>query len=728
MQVQQVNVVKRDKSTQNFNSQKIIVAIRAAAEETGLKIDFIKIAHAVISTLLPFDSDATLTVEQIQDEVERQLMAFGHHDVAKAYILHRAKHAELREARLDPDTKWVSEYIFTAKYARYIPEELRRETWDEAVNRVRDMHLRKYPTLVKEINLAFEMVRNKIVLPSMRALQFGGKAVEENHLRQYNCSGSAVDRPRFFAEAFYLLLCGCGVGYSVSKEYINRLPSIKTPNTNSVTHHEVQDTIEGWAEALDTLITSYFNGGAYIEFNYSKIRPEGTLLKTSGGRAPGHIWLKKSFELIRIRLDNAVGRQLRPIEAHDIVCIAADAVLSGGIRRSSLLCMFDIDDEEMIAAKTGNWNTIAPWRRNANNSAAAIRGKITRAQFAHAFKNLKEFGEPGFIFSIANSIVYNPCSEAAFFPFTNDGRSGFQFCNLTTINGKLVNTKEDFRDAVWAATFIGTLQAGYTDYKFLTKESREITERDALLGVSICGVYENPDLLLNANVLEEMSTYARHLNTAFAFQLGINQAARICLMKPEGTSSLLLGCIASGAHQHPARRFIRHVTCNRAEVPFQYFKDINPHAVKKVPWKETDYVIAFPVKVSDKAILIGDVPALQHLEDARTITQSWIIPSCKDGLNHNVSLTVSVKPSEWEAIENYLWENKDFFGAVSFIPEDGGQYELLPRYPIRTSADEAEWNYLISNWKEVDWQQMVELEDGTCLTGENACQGGACER
>jgi ribonucleoside-diphosphate reductase alpha chain len=409
--------------------------------------------------------------------------------------------------------KALQDYTFTSKYARYLPESKRRETWNEAIDRVRDMHIRRYPEIKEEITWAFEQSRQKRVLGSQRALQFGGSAIEKKHSRIFNCIASYCDRQRFFQEALWLLLSGCGVGFSVQKHHIAKLPAfskkwvgrLDMPDSRT---HVIVDSIEGWADSVGVLLSSFFGGGDFPEyegfevlFDYSQIRPEGAALGSSSGKAPGpkplQRALDKAKDLIMSRIASGHER-LKTIDAYDIVMHLSDAVLSGGVRRSATICLFSPDDEEMATAKIGNWFIDNPQRGRSNNSALLLRDKTTKEEFEKLMGYVREFGEPGFVWSDSTELVVNPCVEIGLYPVdVETGESGWEACNLCEINGKKCKTPEDFEIACRAAAIIGTCQAGYSDLQYLGPVSKRIIEKEALLGVSITGMMDNPDILLS---------------------------------------------------------------------------------------------------------------------------------------------------------------------------------------------------------------------------------------
>ena len=754
-----LRVLKRGGNhTQIFSLPKVESAIRRAFQEVGKEIEsesLVQLARLVKAKIILRYQDGEVPVETIQDFVETALMEMGCTDVAKAYILYRSKHAQLREQRLVPDPFAVANYIHPGKYSRYLPEEKRREVYEETVARVEGMHLRRFPEVSKEITEAFDMVRAKKVLPSMRSMQFAGDAIEAVNSRMFNCCFMHIDKMRAFGDSLYLLLCGCGVGYSIQYDHVDKLPPLGYVNARSVRHYTVADSIEGWANALVQLLNSYVRG-YYVEFNYSKIRAEGELLKTSGGKAPGHMGLKTSLEAIRSLLDQAQGRQLRPIECYDIMCLAADAVLSGGIRRSATIALFSLEDGEMMAAKTGNWHSTHPWRQNSNNSAVLKRSDVSKKQFKRVFKYIKEFGEPGFVFTDNYDYGFNPCveinlnpvltiddammqiierkrAEGTFIPKVKlgDTLTGVAFCNLTEINAAAFKTPEDMYEAARAAARIGTLQAAYTSFPYLGWVSEVIAEREALLGVSMTGMMDSPDLALSPEHQQIAALAAVEANKEFAAKIGIQHAARVTCVKPSGTASLELGCVGSGHHPHHARRYIRRVTANDLEPVFQHFRETNPHMCVKKP--NGDWVIEFPVAAPEGAILLEDMGAVEFLEKVRSTQENWVRPGTSDptrspGAHHNVSNTVVVAPEEWDEVAEYVWKFKKDFSGISFLPASGDKdYAFAPREAITTEADEDRWNQLLRHYTPVNYKNMVEEDDGTDLTGELACAGGKCE-
>lgn len=606
--------------------------------------------------------------------------------------------------------KALQDYTFVSKYARYSPEKQRRETWGEAVDRVRDMHLRRYPQAEKEIRWAFQQVRQKRVLGSQRALQFGGTAIERKHARIYNCIASYCDRLRFFQEAFWLLLCGCGVGFSVQKHHVAKLPGFLPEWLDGSERPQkvyvIPDTIEGWSDALGVLLSSYFGGGDFPEyagcevvFDFSLIRPEGALLSSSSGKAPGPkplmIALDKIQTLIKRCLSDGQDR-LRPIDAYDIVMHASDAVLSGGVRRSATICLFSPDDMDMAMAKTGNWYVDNPQRGRSNNSALLVRGKTTKEEFERLMTFVREFGEPGFVWADSTELVVNPCVEIGLFPVDRlTGLTGWQACNLCEINGKKCRTEKDFRIACKAAAIIGTCQAGYTNLDYLGEVSKRIIEREALLGISITGMMDNPHILLDPKIQRKMARYILKVNEVMAQLLGINPAARATCVKPAGTTSCILGT-ASGIHPHHAKRYIRRTQANHLEKPLRHFNSVNPNAVEKSVWSAngTDEVISFCIEVPKGAKTKNDIDAIALLEYVKLTQQNWVMAGTRKDrcvepwLTHNVSNTITVRGDEWDAVTEFIYENRQYFAGVSLLPITGDKdYPQAPFTAIYTPRE-----------------------------------------
>ena len=588
--------------------------------------------------------------------------------------------------------KALQDYTYYAKYARWNKETKKRETWNEAWDRVIDMHISKFPVIESELRWASELGKKKIVLGSQRILQFGGDGVLKHNARAYNCSALHIDRTEAFQQIMYLLLCGTGVGFSVQKHHIDKLPDVKKP-TGKLTEYIIDDSIEGWSDSIGVLISSYMGGphteydGKKIDFNYSKIRKKGSKLSTSSGKAPGPEPLMKAHIKIREILNKT--NRLKTIEVYDIIMHIADSVLSGGVRRSATSCIFSPDDEDMIGAKTGNWFYENPQRARSNNSAILLRDSTDKSTFESFVKYIKQYGEPGFVFADDLEQVFNPCFEISLYPITTYGKSGVQFCNLCEINGKKIKTKEDWKEAVRAAVILGTVQAAYTDFPYLGKATEDITREEALLGVSMTGIMDSPDILLDPNLQKEMAKYAIEVNKEIAQKIGINPAARVTTVKPAGTTSCILGT-SSGIHPHHAKRYIRRVQANKMEDVAQHFVKYNPMAVEYSVWSanDTDWVISFCIEVPDGSKTKNQMPALQLLENIKNTQQNWIkygtnLERCrKNYLIHNVSNTITVKDNEWEDVIDYIYKNRKYFAAVSMLADTGDKD--YPQAPFTT--------------------------------------------
>ena len=610
----------------------------------------------------------------------------------------------------------LSEITVYMKYAKYQPELKRRETWYELVTRNMEMHIKSYPHLEQEIRDNYQFVYNKQVLPSMRSMQFAGKPIEISPNRIYNCAYLPIDHLDAFAESMFLLLGGTGVGYSVQKHHVEKLPEIRKPKSNRSRRFLIGDSIEGWADSIKVLFKSYFGEQLSTpEFDFSDIRPKGAQLVTSGGKAPGPQPLKDCIHKLKGMLDaKEDGEKLTPIEVHDMVCHIADAVLAGGIRRAALISLFSADDNEMISCKSGSWWEKNPQRGRANNSAALVRHKITKEFFMDLWKRVEASGagEPGIYFTNDKDWGTNPCCEIALRPN--------QFCNLCEVNVSDIESQEDLNARVKAAAFIGTLQAGYTDFHYLRDIWRRTTEKDALIGVSMTGI--GSGVVLGYN-MKEAAKAVKEENTRVAELIGINKSARMTTVKPAGTTSLTLGT-SSGIHAWHNDYYIRRVRVGKNEAIYNYLVTNHPELVEDEFFRPHDTaVISVPQKAPEGAILRTESP-FQLLERVKKITQEWVRPGHRTGSNsHNVSATISLKAEDWELAGDWMWENRDFYNGLSVLPYDGGSYIQAPF----EDCTEEEFERLFSKLHSIDLSKVIELQDNTDLSGELACAGGACE-
>lgn len=764
----------------------------------------------------------------------------------------------------------ISDYIFYSKYSRVKPDG-KKETWNEAVSRVMEMHYQFFDGKIKEENKdAFNKVfqeawvayNNQEILGSQRSLQYGGPQLLKNNFRSFNCSGSYCNRIEFFKELMELLLSGCGAGFSVQKVHTEQLPIVKGLESNlSKTHYTIEDSIEGWANSTGDLIESYYKGYPDIEFDYSQIRPEGAFV-SGGFKAPGPEPLKICHNKLRKILSKAKGRKLRPFELHLISCIIADAVISGGIRRSAMISIFDIDDEEMLQCKTGDWFLTYPELCRCNNSAA-IYEDTPKEKYDKIFEYIQQYGEPGIVFPADSEVVTNPCcfsgdtliavvgnrkpvtikelsdsgkiflvycktkdsvkianakafptgrkelieivlsnessfrctrdhllkmkggeyvsaeqslnkvlsvfyntqpivgkpkkdyssyckdvfvvevkelniveevydieveanehnfaiitkgqddymfSEGVFvhncetnlFPtYTNpDGSKeyGWSFCNLCEINGKKVKTEEDFYKACRTAAILGTFQAAYTEnLPLLSEATRKIMKRDALLGVGITGMADNPHILFNERIQMNGARIVKETNKEVAKIIGINEAARTTVIKPSGNSSQLLGS-GSGIHAYHFRKYIRNIQANNNEQALKETLKVNSDIANPSFWnKKSETVLSFPIELDDKAIVRTDFSTLDFLYRIYTTEKGWVMegtnkehPSSilKPKYRHNVSCTVSVKDNEWKDVADWIWEHRDGFFGLSFLSETGDLD--YPQAPYTSYLDEKE--------------------------------------
>ena len=589
------------------------------------------------------------------------------------------------------DTReFLSQTKFYEGYSRYKDLEERYETWDEAVDRVIDMHTNYYKekdnSLAPYLEEAKQAYKEQRVLGAQRALQFGGSQLLKHEMKMYNCTSTYSDRPEFFGEIFYILLCGAGAGFSVQRHHVAKLPKIQN-RTKQAKGFIVEDSIEGWASALDVLMSSFFVGGGKhpeyegrrVFFDLTQIRPKGA--KISGGfKAPGPDGLRRSLDSIEyllqgIVLDSKDPQPVKPIHVYDIAMHAADAVLSGGVRRSATICLFSADDDEMMNAKTGNWFVDNPQRGRSNNSAVIVRDEASEEQFHKIMESVKQFGEPGFVFVQSSEHTTNPCVEIGMFPQIN-GKSGWQGCNLTEINGGMCNTEEDFYKACRAASILGTLQAGYTNFKFLSDTSKKIFDREALLGVSITGWMNNPEVLFNEEILKKGAEIVKEVNKEVAELIDVNPAARTTCVKPSGNASVLLQT-ASGIHAEHSPMYIRNVQMNKESEITQSIMQSNPYMVEESVWSAggTDVVVSFPILPKKGSYYKDDLLGIDHLELVKKAQQNWVVAGtneelCADeGIRHNVSNTIIV--DDWDRVERYVFENRYFFSGISFLAATG---------------------------------------------------------
>lgn len=611
------------------------------------------------------------------------------------------------------ESKLLSDITTFMKYSKYIPEKNRRETWEELVDRNKNMHLEKFPQLQEEIEYAYKFVYEKKILPSMRSLQFAGKPIALNNTRIFNCAFLPMDHPDAFSEVMFLLLSGTGVGFSVQSQHVEKLPSITKPNKTR--RYLVGDSIEGWADAVKVLVSAYMRSKAFPIFDFSDIRPKGAMLITSGGKAPGPEPLKDALHNIQKIFDRkSAGDQLTPLEVHDINCFIADAVLAGGIRRSAMISLFDMDDDEMLTCKFGNWWELNPQRGRSNNSAVILRHRVEKQDFLELWKKieLSGSGEPGFFFSNDKDYGSNPCCEIALRPF--------QFCNLCEVNASDVVDQEDYNARVKAAAFIGTLQASYTNFHYLRDIWKRTTEKEALIGVGMTGIASGAVLNLD---MKQAANIVKEENARVAELIGIKKAARTTTVKPSGSTSLVLGT-SSGIHAWHNDHYIRRIRVGKNESIYTYLLINHPELLEDDFFRPTQQaIITIPQRAPEGAITRQE-SAIDLLQRVSKVWKEWVKAGHRSGANkNNVSVTVSIKDHEWEEVGEWMWANKENFTALSVLPFDGGSYVQAPF----TDCTKEEYEQLVSTLHAIDLRDVVELDDMTNLAGEAACSGGNCE-
>jgi ribonucleoside-diphosphate reductase alpha chain len=618
----------------------------------------------------------------------------------------------------------LSDIVVFNKYAKYLPSENRRETYPEIIKRYVDMMKEKYPSLIKDIDDNAVYLYDKKVLPSMRALQFAGEAIKKNEARIYNCCYLPVDDYRAFSETMFLLLGGTGVGYSVQKAHIEKLPEIHKPT--KFQKYLVGDSIEGWADAVRHLVAAYMGERTTMPvFDFSDIRPKGTRLITAGGKAPGPEPLKECLFKINQILDRKNnGDKLTSLEVHDIICHIADSVLAGGIRRAALISLFSADDEDMLTCKFGSWWETNPQRGRANNSAVLIRHKITKEFFLDLWKKieLSGSGEPGFYFSNNPDWGTNPCCEIALRPY--------QFCNLCEINVSDVSSEDDFKDRAIVASFFGTLQAGFTDFHYLRPIWKKTTEKDALIGVGMTGIASMKVMKYN---MEEVAALVKDTNEYISKIIGINKAARTTCVKPSGTTSCVLGT-ASGIHAWHNEYYIRRMQMTKNEALYTYLKINHPELIADHLLLPNSAVVEIPIKAPEGSVTRHE-SALELLERVKRISNEWVRAGHRSGDNtHNVSATISIDSNrvyefksfnlnEWELVGDWMWENKESYNGLSVLPFFGGTYSQSPFEDIT----EEKYEEMVEHLHSIDLSKVVEMEDITNLAGEVACGADGCE-
>ena len=611
------------------------------------------------------------------------------------------------------ENKVLSDIVVFSKYARYLKEFNRRETWRELCERNATMHIKKYPHLEDEIRRVYEQyVMPKKVLPSMRSLQFGGKAIERNPARIYNCAYLPIEHPDAFSETMFLLLGGTGVGYSVQYRHVNNLPLVLGPKKRT-RRYVIGDSIEGWADAVKVLVEAYFYNKLTPVFDYDDIREKGTELITSGGKAPGPDPLRVCLAQVEAILHGNIGRQLSPLNCHDIQCFLADAVLAGGIRRAAMISLFSPEDNKMMECKSGDWWELNPQRSRANNSVTLLRSSVSEEEFKAIWARVQASGagEPGVYWTNNLDWGTNPCCEIALKPY--------QFCNLTELNGGAIDSEYDLYEAARAGAFLGTLQAGYTDFHYLRPIWKTTTEEDALIGVGITGIGAGR---INEAWLPVAATIVVSTNETVAGWIGVNVAARTTTVKPSGTSSLVVGS-PSGVHAAHAEYWIRRIRYGKDEAIWQYLSKVIPELCEDEKFRpQTQGVLSIPQKAGEGAFIRTESP-LTLLERVKSYNVNWVGEGHNYGDNHNnVSCTISLKDDEWDTVGTWMWDNRGSYNGISVLPYDGGTYVQAPFEDTTAS----EYERLVRLVRDIDLTQVSETENNTDLAGEIACGADGC--
>jgi len=644
---------------------------------------------------------------------------------------------------MDLGLEALSKITIFSKYAKYIPELKRRETWDEIVDRYENMMVKKYPNLEAQIKDSATFIRKKKVLPSMRALQFAGVAAEVNNSRIYNCCFLPIDSVHSFSETMFLLLGGTGVGYSVQKHHVDQLPTIIKHERYKNRNWLIEDSIMGWADAVKVLMKFYFEGGLKPKFDFRAIRHKGARLVTAGGKAPGPEPLKiclAHIDAVMERKEN--GSKLTSLECHDILCHIANSVLAGGIRRSAMIALFSHDDEEMITCKYGNWWELNEQRGRANNSAVLERESVGEEEFQSLWKRIEASGsgEPGIYWTNNKDWGTNPCCEIGLRPY--------QFCNLCEVNVSDITCQEDLNDRVAAAAFFGTLQAGFTDFHYLRDVWKMTTFRDALLGIGMTGIASGEVLQYNLEVAAKIAVKTNQLITEV---IGTNEAARVTCIKPSGTTSLVLGT-ASGIHAWHAPHYLRTMRFNKSEDLAAYLAVNHPELCEDDVLRPKDTVcVRIPVKAPEGSIFRTE-SSIETLERVKRFATEWILPGHVEGDNtHNVSATISIDKSrmytefspmgahppndsvykitqdgkfdEWEVVGKWMWDNREVYNGLSVLPAFDHTYKQAPFEDIT----EEEYNARINTLKSIDLTKVMEMDDSVDFGQVAACAGGACE-
>ncbi len=742
-------VEKRDGTIVPFNIDKVANAIYKAmiASGEGSDLEASMVANKVFADLLKISKrhkNFTPTVEGIQDSVEKELMLSDYVQTAKNYILYRQERSKKREEvgavpehvkKMANESKKhfrnaLGEFVYYRTYAKWIAEEGRRETWVETVDRYIDFMKENVGNKLtkKEYSEVRMGILKQEVMPSMRAMQFAGEAARKTNVCMYNCSYTAPESFQDIAEVMYISMCGTGAGWSVESRNVQKLPQIKMQTGKKEKTFVVADSKEGWCDALVKGMETWADGKD-VEFDYSQIRPAGARLKTMGGKASGPDPLIRLLSFTREVMLSRQGRRLTNLNVHDILCMIGDCVVSGGVRRSAMISLSDLDDDQIRDAKKGQFYMTDPQRSLANNSAV-YESKPSNVEFMEEWIALMKSGsgERGIFnrgglkdqlperrlkqFSEEEMPAWgtNPCGEIILQPK--------QFCNLSEVIARKEDTEASLLRKIRLATILGTYQSAMTHFPYLSNKWRENCEQERLLGVSITGQWDSP-VARKANVLKKFREESLKMNKEYAKKLKVGESTCITCVKPSGTVSQMVDC-ASGMHQRHSQYYIRRVRISGTDSLFKMLKDQGiPYypEVGQSMENATTWVLEFPVKAPDGSIFKDDISAIDQLEHWKTVKESYT--------EHNPSVTISVGEDEWIEVANWLYKNWEILGGLSFLPRDNHVYQLAPY----EACDENRYNEMSKRMQNIDFSKIMSYEknDETDVKKELACAGGTCE-
>jgi ribonucleoside-diphosphate reductase alpha chain len=744
-----LSIKKRDGSIVPFEIEKIAHAVFKSmkASGEGNEQDALTVAKAVAAELeaecFKDEEKCEPSVEQIQDMVEKQLILHQFATASKAYILYREKRTELRRLRgevprqvreLAKESKkyfrnQLSEFVYYTTYSKWLPEERRRETWVETIDRYISFMKESLgdKLTAKEYAEVREYMLTQKSFGSMRLLWAAGKAARASHVTAYNCAFIAPSDWRDFGEIMYVLMCGGGIGFSVERQNVEQLPIIARQTGKKNPTHVVGDSKEGWADAFILGLRTWA-AGEDVDFDFSQLRPQGARLQTMGGRSSGPDPLRNLLAFSREKLLHRQGRRLTTLDVHDICTKIGEIVVMGGVRRSAMISLSDLDDPEMRDAKNGQFFMTNPQRMMANNSVV-YNERPTIEQFLDEWINLikAKSGERGIYnrgglekqmparrWDLNKDRVYNfglnPCGEIYL-------RSK-QFCNLADVVARPNDTEKDLLNKVRVAAILGTYQATLTNFPYLSPEWKKNCEEERLLGISISGHWDVPQLR-NEKMLEKLRKMAVETNKKYAARFGIKPATAVTAIKPSGNSSQLLD-VSSGCHPRHSKYYIRRVRLEVHNPLFQMLRDAGIKLYPEVGQTEqtaTTWVVEFPMKAPTNAITKKDLSAIQHLEYWKMVKTKYT--------EHNPSVTISVADDEWLRVGNWVYDNWDIVGGLSFLPKEDHVYRLAPYEEITKERYEE----LAKNFPEIDFSKIVlyEYDDATTGAKELACSAGKCE-